>query len=257
MDPFRSSGLDRGKDTVMSTYILVHGSFHGGWTWDSFAPLLKAAGHTVLCPTLPGSAGDPISPEQATLERYVESIVALIDGAPEPVILAGHSMGGIVVTQTAELRPDRIRMLVYICGFLFVDGESLTGFLDDSKDLAGEELVLNTMIVAPDGLSSRFPPERAPEIFYNCCSGEAASWASSRLAPQPMAVYGTPVRLTPESFGRVPKLYIETLQDRAIDIAYQRKMTGRTPCGEVFTLDTDHSPFLSMPRETAAILLSA
>ena len=241
----------------MSTYILVHGSFHGGWTWDKFAPLLRAEGHKVLCPTLPGSADDPLPADQATLDRYVERICTLIDAEPEPVILVGHSMGGIVVTQTAERRPERISQLAYICGFILVDGESLVRFLDESRDLAGEELVLNNMVVAPDGLTARFPAERAPAVFYNCCDPDDARWAASRLAPQPLAVYETPLRLTVENFGRVPRIYIETLQDRAIDIAHQREMTGRTYCRRIFTLDTDHSPFLSMPRETADILLGA
>lgn len=239
----------------MATYILVHGSFHGGWTWGRFAPLLRAEGHKVLCPTLPGSAGDSLPAVEVTLERYVERICALIDAEPEPVILVGHSMGGIVVTQTAEHRPERIKLLVYICGFILVDGESLLQFLDDSKELAGEELVLNNMVVAPDGLTAHFPQERAAEIFYNRCAAEDARWAATRLAPQPLAVYASPVRVTRENFGSVPKAYIETLQDRAIDLAYQRKMSDRTPCRRIFTLDTDHSPFLSMPRETAAILL--
>jgi len=240
----------------MSIYILVHGSFHGGWTWDTFAPLLRSFGHTVLCPTFPGSADDPNPAAEATLDAYVRSICGLIDEQPEPVILVGHSMGGIVVTQAAEERSERVRLLVYICGFLFEDGESLESFLENSKDLAGDELVLRNMVVAPDGLTAHFPPEKAAEVFYNCCAPADAAWATSRLAPQPLAVYGTPIHVTADRFGAIPKIYVETLQDRAIDIAHQRKMVERTPCRDVYILNTDHSPFLSMPKATAAILLT-
>src|SRR5258708_34519450 len=123
----------------MSIYTRVHGSFQGGWTGEKFAPLRRAEGHKVVSPPLPGSADAPLPADQATLDRYVERICVLIDAEPQSVILVGHSMGGIVISQTAERRPDRIAQLVYICGFILADGESLLRFLDDSRDLAGEE----------------------------------------------------------------------------------------------------------------------
>ena len=239
----------------MATFVLVHGSFHGAWAWQRFIPLLEAAGHRAVAPNLPASADDPAPLEEANLAGYADRICQVIDVEPEPVILVGHSMGGIVVTQAAEARPERVRLLVYICGFLLIDGENLVTFLDESKHLAGDELVLSSMTVAEDGRSARFDPAAAQAVFYNCCSDADAAWAAGQLRPQPLAVYDDPVRITEARFGSVPRVYVETLQDRAIDPAYQMKMYERTPCREVITYDTDHSPFLSTPEDLAATLI--
>jgi pimeloyl-ACP methyl ester carboxylesterase len=66
----------------------------------------------------------------------------------------------------------------------------------------------------------------------------------------------TPLELTPERFGRVPRTYVETTFDRAITLAAQRRMQAALPCESVFTLETDHSPFLSQPDALARILIS-
>lgn len=238
----------------MAIFVLVHGSFHGAWAWSRFIPPLERAGHKALAPNLPASADDPAPLEEANLAGYANRICGVLDRQTEPVILVGHSMGGIVITQAAEMRPERIRTLVYVCGFLLVDGESLVTFLDQSKHLAGEELVLGNMRIAEDGKTATFDQRAAKDVFYNRCADADAAWAAGQLRRQPLAVYQDKQRITTERFGRVPRIYIETLRDRAIDPAYQKKMHQRTPCREVIALDTDHSPFLSMPDRLASIL---
>jgi pimeloyl-ACP methyl ester carboxylesterase len=239
----------------MSVFVLVHGSFHGGWAWSRLIPFLERAGHKAVAPNLPASADDPAPLGEANLAGYARRIAEVIDRQSEPVILVGHSMGGIVITQTAELRPERIRLLVYVCGFLPVNGEDLLTFLDESKGLAGEELVLKNMRIAEDGKTATFDPTAAKDVFYNCCRDEDAAWAAGLLRPQPLAVYQDKVHITDGRFGRVPRVYCETLRDRAIDPAYQKKMHSRTPCRQVIALDADHTPFLAMPEAFAMTLM--
>jgi pimeloyl-ACP methyl ester carboxylesterase len=69
-----------------------------------------------------------------------------------------------------------------------------------------------------------------------------------------MQVYHDALELTSQHYGAVPRFYVEGLRDNAVSIAYQRAMTGRTPCERVFSLDCDHSPFLSAPEALAEIL---
>ena len=66
----------------------------------------------------------------------------------------------------------------------------------------------------------------------------------------------TPLELTAARYGRVPRAYVETTFDRAISLAAQRRIRAALPCDPVFTLDTDHSPFLSQPEALARILIS-
>ncbi len=101
---------DNNKDNKMkATFVLVHGSFHGNWCWRRLIPLLEREGYKVFAPNLPASGGDPAPIENADLASYATRVAGVIDGIAGPVILVGHSMGGIVTSQVSELRPDRTR----------------------------------------------------------------------------------------------------------------------------------------------------
>ncbi len=76
------------------------------------------------------------------------------------------------------------------------------------------------------------------------------------LLPEPVRPNATPLRLTDERYGRVPRVYIECRRDRAILPALQRKMYADLPCRKVFSIDTDHSPFFSRPQELTEYLLA-
>jgi pimeloyl-ACP methyl ester carboxylesterase len=240
----------------MATFVLVHGSFHGAWCWERLIPLLTQDGHRVIAPDLPGSSDDPTPRENAGLRSYATRIAARIDEEAGPIILVGHSMGGIVASQVAEWRADRLTAVVYICGLLLGSGETLGTFLDAHAHLGIEDLVLANMTVSPDGALATFPQAMAADVFYNCCTPQDAVWAASRLRPQPTRVYGDPLVLTAERFGKARKYYVEALQDRAVSPVYQGRMVERTPCDTVFTLDSDHSPFLSRPTQLRDILAS-
>jgi pimeloyl-ACP methyl ester carboxylesterase len=221
-------------------FVLVHGSFHGAWCWQHLTPYLEQRGHQVIAPNLPGSGEDPAPPENADLDSYATRIAGVIDGLAGRVVLVGHSMGGIVSSQVAERRPHRLAAVVYVNGLLFRACENLVGFLDEHAHLGVE--------------TATFPHEAAADVFYNTSPRELAAWAAARLRPQRMQVYRDALELTPERYGCVPRFYVEGLRDNAVSLAYQRAMTGRTLCQRVFTLDCDHSPFLSEPAALADIL---
>lgn len=238
----------------MANFVLVHGSFHGAWCWQRLVPLLEARGHTVLAPDLPASGDDTARPETADLESYVTRIAWAIDQLPDDVVLVGHSMGGIVSAQVSERRPHRLAATVYINGLLLTHGASLVSFLDAHAHLGVEDLVLKNMQVVEDGQTAIFPAAAAPEVFYNSCAPEDAAFASARLTPQRMKVYRDALDLSEAGFGRVRRFYVEGTRDNAVSLAYQRAMTAATPCEAVFTLEGDHSPFLSAPAELAGLL---
>ncbi len=238
----------------MAQFVLVHGSFHGSWCWSRLAPRLAALGHAVTAPDLPGSGDDPAPREKANLATYAARVAQAIDACPGPVILVGHSMGGIVSAQVSEWRAERLAATVYVNGLLFRPGETLVGFLEAHAHLGVEDLVLKNMQVAPDGATATFPASAAGDIFYNCCTPEDAAWAAGRLTPQRMAVYADPLMLSEARFGRVRRFYVEGTRDAAVPLVYQRAMTERTPCEAIVTLECDHSPFLSVPDALAQTL---
>jgi pimeloyl-ACP methyl ester carboxylesterase len=235
----------------MPTYLLIHGAWHGGWCWRKVVPLLEAKGHRVLAPDLPGHGDDGTATSAVTLASYTDRICEIASTQTEPVILAGHSMGGIAITQAAENCPEHIGALVYLCAFLPRDGDSLMTLA--SQD---QESMVNpsTTIPRADGAID-FKPEHRREAFYGNCADEDAAFAQSRLVAQSAAPLGTPVETTAERWGRIPRYYIECERDRAIMLKLQREMQKHSPCQQTFSIDTDHSPFLSEPEQLADILL--
>jgi pimeloyl-ACP methyl ester carboxylesterase len=234
--------------------VLVHGSFHGAWCWENVIPLLEARGHRVVAPNLPASGGDPAPFENANLVTYATRIAAAIDELSGPVVLVGHSMGGIVSSQVAEWRSERLAAVIYVVGLLLSPSETLVSFLDAHSHLGIEDLVLKNMQVSADGMRATFPAAAAVEVFYNTCSAYDAAAAAARLRPQRTQVYRDALVLTPQRYGQVRRFYVEGLQDRAISTVVQRLMTSRMPCERIFTLDTDHSPFLCAPSALAEAL---
>jgi pimeloyl-ACP methyl ester carboxylesterase len=98
----------------MSTYLLIHGAWHGGWCWNKVLSLLEARGHNVLAPDLPGHGHDTTPTATETLKSYTDRICEIASAQTEPAILAGHSMGGVAITQAGENCPKHIGALVYL-----------------------------------------------------------------------------------------------------------------------------------------------
>jgi pimeloyl-ACP methyl ester carboxylesterase len=235
----------------MSTYILIHGSWHGGWCWDKVKVGLEAQGHTVFAPDLPGHGEDKTPVSEITLPRFVDRVCQILDAQPEPVILVGHSMGGGVITQTAEVWPDKIKGLVYLCAFLPRNGESLLQLAQQDQ----ETLVLPNLIINEAEGYHAVKAEAIREIFYQDCRDEDVAWAKSLLvAQEALAPVATPVQISEANYGRIPRVYIECRRDQTLGPALQKQMYTATPCRQVLSLETGHSPFLSAPEALAAHL---
>jgi pimeloyl-ACP methyl ester carboxylesterase len=126
----------------MSVYVLIHGAWHGGWCWDKVVPLLEKEGHKVEAPDLPGHGNDKTPIPEISLQAYADRVCEVLDAQSEPVILVGHSMGGGVISQAAEYRPEKVKTLVYLAAFLLRNGESLLQvFMGDTDSLLLPNLV--------------------------------------------------------------------------------------------------------------------
>jgi pimeloyl-ACP methyl ester carboxylesterase len=236
----------------MSTFILVHGAWHGGWCWRHIAPLLRARGHEVQAPDLPGHGDDPAPAGGQTLDSYAARILSLLDSCSGDVVLVSHSLGGLVISAVAEARPERLRRLVYVTAFLPRDGDSLVGICSVDPDNPLNAATIRT----PDGRCVTVDPERVGEIFYADCPAEDLAFAQARLGPEPLAVMFQTVQVTPERFGRVPRAYIHCSKDVALPKFVQEQMVAASPCRTVLTLPTGHSPFFAAPEKLAEQLCS-
>lgn len=237
----------------MATFVLVHGSWHGGWCFDLVRARLEAAGHDVVAPDLPGMGGDEAELRAATLQGWADFVAGLCRGARQrPVVLAGHSRGGLVVSQAAEAAPEAIDALVYICAMMLPDGMSRAEF----KALEEANPAFDA-IVSPvcGGAGTVVDAARAPAVFAQLSPPDAVARAMARLVAEPHGPRSTPLHLTPGRFGRLPRTYVECTEDRTIPISSQRRMQALVPGARVVTLAADHSPYLSMPEALADALL--
>ncbi len=231
----------------MAHYVLVHGAWHGAWCWEKIAPLLKAKGHSVVAPDLPGHGKDKTPFKEITFKHYTDCIEAHLKEAGE-VILVGHSMAGMVISQVAERHPEKVKSLVYVAGYLPQNGESL-------YDIASHSPVtrfVKMMKVDIENNAFYFPAYAMKDFAYQQCSAAVFERILPLFCDEPLSPFTTPVSLS-SRFTTVPKVYIECLQDNAISIETQRQMQKTTPC-TIYTLDCDHSPFYSAPSALTDLL---
>ena len=237
----------------MATFVLIHGAWHGGWCFDRLVPLLEAAGHTAVAPDLPGMGGDAETLAAITLDGWGGFVADLCRRAAGPVILCGHSRGGLVISAAAEQAPDAISALVYICAMLLPDGMSRASY----KAIAAPNPQFDALIrPLPHGHGTEVDQAAAPAIFAQLSPRDDAQAAARRLVSEPTSVRNAAQSLSEAAYGSVPRHYIECLQDLAIPLADQRTMQALLPCTSVAALEADHSPFFSTPVELADALLA-
>jgi pimeloyl-ACP methyl ester carboxylesterase len=233
-------------------FVLIHGAFSGGWVWGPLAERLRALGHSVEAPDLPGGGQDRTPVSDVTLDAYARRICEVVSASPEPVVLAGHSMGGMAITQAAPLCADRIASMVYVAAFLPQDGQSLIALTQLPE---GEtDQVQANLVVEGDPPVATMTDEASRAAIYAHCSDEMAAWAIASRTPQPVFPFTEPVALGGFDFAGVGRAYVYCAQDRAIPPPLQRRMIAAAGCDPVVELDTDHVPMLSRTEELATAL---
>jgi len=238
----------------MARIVLVHGAFAGAWCWEPVLPGLRAAGHTVDTLDLPGSGEDRTPVAEITLDAYAERVCEVLAAGP-PAVLAGHSMGGMVVTQAAERCPGQISLLIYVAAFLPGDGQSLLDLTAYPE--AADDQVQANLVIDGDPPVATMPVAAARGALFGCCDDEQAAWGVAQLRGQPVVPFGQPVSLgdpPAAAFAALGRAYITCLRDRAIPPAMQRRMFEAAGCDPVIEIDTDHSPWISRTDELVAAL---
>lgn len=235
------------------TFILVHGAWQGSWAFDTIVPRLKAAGHDAIAADLPGDGHDNTPPAEVNLDAYAEKVASIVDGVAGPIVMVGHSMGGITASTISEMRPERVVLAIYLCAFMLPDGMAVLDFYE--KYLEPWMKGAHARVTYENG-TSRIDPVSAVDVFYQMSDRKVAEAAAARLTPQPEGARRSKLHLTAANYGRVPRVYIEALQDRSVHLPLQRKMQEITGCTAVDALDSDHAPQLSMPDALVAKLLS-
>ncbi|WMT89438.1 alpha/beta fold hydrolase [Pelagibacterium sp. H642] len=220
------------------SFVIVHGAWTGGWSWERVIGRLHAHGHRAFAPTLSGLcerrhlAGPAI-----TLTTHIDDIVNEIEFKDlSDIVLVGHSYGGMVATGVVERVPDRIASVVFIEAFIPEDGMS---FADSAP---GEDF-------SPAMID---PPPTAPGEYLR---EEDRVWVDSKATPQPVGTFTEKLKVT-GAYQRVPKKtfvvatsgvpFGETLDKFRADPGWTIR---ELPCGHDIAVD--------LPDELAELLMAA
>ena len=227
-----------------ATIVLVHGAWSDATAWQAVVPLLKARGHEVIAVNLPGHGTDATSFANISLQSYVDAVKNAI-GDRKNVVLVGHSMAGLVISQVAEEIPGQIKELIYLAAYLPKNGESLLSLAQqDAGSHIGKYLQIDkdhgAAIINKDGIVDAFV-EDAPK---NVQDYVVANWKTEPLTP-----LATPVTLTDANFGSVKKAYIHTVNDHAVSYVFQQTMVKGSDVKTTAVLNSSHTPFISMPAK--------
>lgn len=230
----------------MSTFVLVHGAWHGGWVWQRVVPALRVAGHDVHTPTLTGLSdrAHTLTP-QVGLFTHVQDIVGLIEGYDlHDVVLVGHSYAGQIVTAVADRIPERLALRVHLDAFVGKDGESAVEL--QPATVAGH---WREAAEGP-GFGWLVPPRSLAKLGVT--DQADVDWLTPRLTPHPWLTYTEPLRLTGRG-DQVPATFIECVD-------WMRVFQGQAERAAVLgwpthQIATGHEAMVTAPDELAELLL--
>ncbi len=279
-----------------TVFVLVHGSWHGAWCFEQVAVDLVQRGQTVITPDLPGHGRlarfpasyfqrplplpgafnvEPSPVAHVTLDDYVQHIVGMVEAVTHGsgrVVLAGHSLAGIILNAVGEqLGPRRIKRLVYVAAWMPAHNTPTGAYLTapsqaDSKIpplLLADPAHVGALRLDPRSTDPAYQA-RVKAALYDDVGEDDVPAITNLLTPDdPAQPFAAPVALSREHWGRVPRTYITCTADQAIRPATQARMIADADAfapgnpTHVISLASGHSPFFSEPEALAEHLAAA
>lgn len=250
----------------MTTFVLIHGAWHGGWCWWKVAPRLRHAGHTVLTPSMTG-LGDRqhltplLPPGLLNLDLHIRDIAQLLESRnARQTILVAHAYAGMVAAGAAELCPQRIAALVYVNGVIPSDGEAM---VDQLQAVRGPDFVAGIQRRIDAGEPLLPAPTTAAEIAarWSITDPDDQAFVLPRLAPQPTMTFAQPLRVAHSdtdtdsdmdaNAAALRREFILCRESGFDAVAQQAAAQG----WGVHHIDAGHDPMITAPAELTEILL--
>ena len=234
----------------MATFVLVHGSFQGGWIWKPTAEVLRRQGHEVYAPTLDGCGerGKLIRPGITIAAQAQEVADMLFYEDLQNIVLVATSTGGLVVCKTAELARERISRLAFVDALAPQPGELVSSIVQRGP---------NAPPIPTTGLTRGPSREELENRLFADLEPELRTWAVDRATPHPVEASDAPGELDAfwASAGewRDTRVVRCTLSQNPPE-AHQRR-TAETLNASWHEMEAGHYPMLSHPEELAALLV--
>ena len=228
------------------TIVLVHGAFADSSGWSVVAAGLQAQGYPVL------AFANPLRGVQYD-SAYLRSV---LDTIPGPIVLVGHSYGGVVITNASTGDPD-IRSLVYLAAYALDEGETVqqANALGGGQTDLGDHLVIRPFPgAAPGDADATIDPAYFRELFAQDLPRAVTATMAATQRPAALAAFGTPSGVP--GWKSIPTWYMVAKQDRTIPPVAERAMAARAGSTTV-EVNSSHVPMLSQPLAVLALITRA
>lgn len=228
----------------MTTYVLVHGAYQGGWIWQLVANRLEAAGHKVYRPSLDG-CGDRRSGLRAgiTTETHAAEIADLLFFEDlTKVTLVGTSSGGMVVCRAAELARERVGRVAFVDALALDHGERISDFV-------------NRPTAQNTELATGPTPEDAATRLFGDLKADLRNWALARYTLHPIAAMTEPVEL-PDFWKQTWSAQVIYCRESTNPPEAHQRRTAERLGASWSEINTGHYPMLSTPHELTALLMA-
>jgi pimeloyl-ACP methyl ester carboxylesterase len=230
----------------MTTVVLVHGAFAESASWNGVVERLQARSVDVVAVANPlrGIAGDA---------AYVRDVLATISG---PVVLVGHSYGGMVITEAAA-GSSQVAALVYVCAFAPQTGESA---FELSNKFPGGTLgeALAAYPVSSGGNEFAIRPDAFHHQFCADVPAGTAALMSATQRPVTEAALTAGLPTGTPAWQNIPSWFVFSDEDLNIPVALHRFMADRAGAKGVREIaGASHALSVSQPEAVAAAILEA
>lgn len=239
----------------MSTIVLVHGAWHGGWCWKALVPYLQAEGHKVYTPTLTGlGERSHLLSSSIDISCHIQDVVnVLFYQDLQDVTLVGHSYGGAVISGVAEKCPNRLSQLVYLDAIVPQDGKTINDLLVSTSNEPIKS-VSQAPTLTPE--TSEPIPSPPPAVF-GVIDPASTEWMQSRLTPHPEGTLSEPLSLTSLDAENIPRYFISCVINQDVYMRTIAKIAKRiqNDVGWQYSeLETGHNPMMTAPKELGGLL---
>jgi pimeloyl-ACP methyl ester carboxylesterase len=233
METAESQSVPQGIKNV----VLVHGAFADGSSWAKVIPLLQNKGFNVIAVQNPlTSVGDDVAAAQRA--------IALMDG---PVLLVGHSYGGMVVTEAGN--DSKVAGLVYVCALVPDDGQSAAEVVEPFPITPGnaefQQDGSGFLYLSFKGIMEYFAPDM-PAEDRKVLFATQVHWAA----------IGTTQKISKASWKTKPSWFIVGANDQIINPDLQRAEAKMIKATSI-ELNSSHVPMLSQPEKVATFIIEA
>lgn len=223
------------EKTGVKNIVIVHGAFADASGWEAVHKILVKDGYKVTLVQNPTS----------TLDADVKATNDALDRQDGPVVLVGHSWGGVVITQAGDAA--KVKSLVYVAAFIPDAGESNLELIQKVPAPKG--------ILAPDSKGNVYlGKDTFQETFANGQTKEKSDFMYDSQIPLTVASFTA--KVTTAAWKNKPVYSIKPSNDETIDMGLEDTMNKRANA-KVTHIKGGHTLFMTSPKEVAAVIETA